>query len=74
MISLVQVTELKVERGEIRFHLPTTIYRPPSTRYIPPNDRSSAATDVDSINYTLIAWTFSFQQHEECFSFVVFYC
>ncbi|XP_046436816.1 von Willebrand factor A domain-containing protein 5A-like [Daphnia pulex] len=47
-IRLTYVTELKVEGGEIRFYLPTTI----APRYVPPTDHSSVAKDLASINYT----------------------
>lgn len=47
-IRLTYVTELKVEGGEIRFYLPTTI----APRYIPSSDNSSAAADLAKINYT----------------------
>ena len=47
-IRLTYITELKVEGGEIRFYLPTTI----APRYVPANDNSSAAADLASINYT----------------------
>ena len=47
-IRLTYVTELKVEGGEVRFYLPTTI----APRYIPATDNSTAAADLASINYT----------------------
>jgi hypothetical protein len=47
-IRLTYVTELKVEGGEIRFYLPTTI----APRYVPPTDHSSVAKDLAGINYT----------------------
>ena len=47
-IRITYVTELKVEGGEIRFYLPTTI----APRYIPATDTSSVAADLASIKYT----------------------
>ncbi|XP_057373545.1 von Willebrand factor A domain-containing protein 5A-like [Daphnia carinata] len=47
-ISLTYVTELKVEGKEIRFYLPTTI----APRYVPSSDKSSAAADLASVQYT----------------------
>ncbi|KAI9555319.1 hypothetical protein GHT06_017833 [Daphnia sinensis] len=47
-IRLTYVTELKVEGGEIRFYLPTTI----APRYVPKSDGSSAAKDLASIKYS----------------------
>lgn len=47
-IRLTYVTELKVEGGEIRFYLPTTI----APRYVPSTDGSSAAKDLASIKYS----------------------
>jgi len=47
-IQLTYITELKVEEGEIRFYLPTTI----APRYVPATDTSSTAADLASINYT----------------------
>ncbi len=56
-IRLTYVTELKVEGGEIRFYLPTTI----APRYIPSSDNSSAAADLAKINYTtLVARLYKF--------------
>ena len=47
-IRLTYITELKVESGEIRFYLPTTI----APRYVPASDDSLAAQDLASIPYT----------------------
>jgi len=47
-IRITYVTELKVEGGEIRFYLPTTI----APRYIPTTDTSSVAANLASIKYT----------------------
>ncbi len=47
-IRITYVTELKVEGGEIRFYLPTTI----APRYIPTSDTSSVAANLASIKYT----------------------
>jgi len=47
-IELTYITELKVERGMIRFYLPTTI----APRYIPAEDDSTAAATLEFITYT----------------------
>lgn len=49
IIRLTYVAEMKVESGEIRFYLPTTI----APRYVPFSDKSSAADSLTSISYTL---------------------
>jgi von Willebrand factor A domain-containing protein 5 len=47
-IRLSYITELKVENGEIRFYLPTTI----APRYVPASDITKAASELASVPYT----------------------
>ena len=47
-IRLTYITELKVENGEIRFYLPTTI----APRYVPASDITKVASELASVPYT----------------------